>query len=344
MGSGFYHCTSRVVDRMRRFGEVEKEKLVRYMRLYERLYGLRVVTYCVMDNHFHILLEVPQPPKVMPSNEELIGLIRETHGDRVADCVRGWFVRWEEQGSFGQIEEERTRWFNQMWDLSHFIKIVKQRFTQWFNGTRGEARRVGTLWEGRFRSTLVEDGEALQTIAAYIDLNPVRAGMVKDPKDYRWSGYGEACAGQARAQAGLMRAAQASDFTRGVKSAEEKGVGHSLAMGFELLPWYREQLFGRGLETHDAGGKLVRRGFTEEEIQAVRDVGGRLPRHVYLRQRVRYFSDGFAIGSRAFVEAIFQARRDCFSSKRTTAARRLKGLELASTLRVARDLAVRPTG
>ncbi|MGE3312392.1 MAG: transposase, partial [Limisphaerales bacterium] len=61
-----------------------------------------------------------------------------------------------------------------MYDVSAFMKLVKQRFTQWYNRRVG---RKGTLWEDRFRSVLVEGaGDALVTMAAYIDLNPVRAG------------------------------------------------------------------------------------------------------------------------------------------------------------------------
>jgi putative transposase len=77
-----------------------------------------------------------------------------------------------------------------MWDASHFMKLLKQRFMQWYNGRR--ARR-GTLWEERFRSVVVEGtGLALGAMAAHIDLNPVHAGLLKDPKDYRWSGGGKA--------------------------------------------------------------------------------------------------------------------------------------------------------
>ncbi len=94
-----------------------------------------------------------------------------------------------------------------MHDLSEFMKGLKQRFTQWFNGSHG---RSGTLWEGRFKSVLVEDGYAARVMAAYIDLNPVRAGMVARPEDYRWSSYGEAMrpgasAGRAKARAGICR-------------------------------------------------------------------------------------------------------------------------------------------
>jgi hypothetical protein len=91
-----------------------------------------------------------------------------------------------------------------MGDVSHYMKSLKQRFTQWFNRTR-QSRRKGTLWEERFKSVLVEGTvEALSTVAAYIDLNPVRAAIVSDPKDYRWSGYGAAVGGSQRACEGLQ--------------------------------------------------------------------------------------------------------------------------------------------
>jgi len=59
-----------------------------------------------------------------------------------------------------------------MWDISGYLQRLKQRFTQWFNRRQG---RRGVLWEG--------SGDPLSTMAAYIDLNPVRAGLVEDPKN-----------------------------------------------------------------------------------------------------------------------------------------------------------------
>jgi len=50
--------------------------------------------------------------------------------------------------------------------------------------------RSGYLWGDRFKSVLIEKGEGLLNCLAYIDLNPVRAGIVKRPEDYRWSGIG----------------------------------------------------------------------------------------------------------------------------------------------------------
>ena len=69
---------------------------------------------------------------------------------------------------------------------SLLMKHLGQRYVQYVNKTY---RRSGTLWEGRFRSSLVQrDGYALKC-QRYIELNPVRAGMVRHPRDYAWSSY-----------------------------------------------------------------------------------------------------------------------------------------------------------
>jgi REP element-mobilizing transposase RayT len=324
-----YHCVSRIVDKQFVLQNVEREQFVRLMRTYEKLYALEVITFCVMSDHFHILVRVPARPAGLPDDESLVALVRDAHGSGTAERLSGWLARWREMGNDAAAETERERWFRQMWDVSQFMKVLKQRFTQWFN-RRQPVRRRGTLWEERFHSVLVEDGGALHAMAAYIDLNPVRAGMVDDPKDYRWCGYGEACATDGRARQGLLRAAQASDPTRD--------------SAFDTLAWYREQLFGRGFERHNELGQVVRRGFTEEEIERVRSEQGRLPRHEYLRLRIRYFTDGLILGSAAFVEKVFQARRDWFGQSRKTAARRLVGLDRGDPLRSARALKLRPLG
>ena len=105
-------------------------------------------------------------------------------------------------------EEIRSRYTRRMHDLSEFMKSLLERFTKWFNRKHS---RSGHLWEDRFKSVIVESGVAARTMAAYIDLNPVRAGMVKDPADYRWSSYGEAVGGGKKgngkkAREGLVRA------------------------------------------------------------------------------------------------------------------------------------------
>lgn len=90
-----------------------------------------------------------------------------------------------------------------MGDQSAFMKIVKQRFSRWFNR---EHARYGTLYANRFNSILLEggNGQALVTVAACIALNPIRSGLVKRPQAYRFSGYAEALAGNKKALQGLQ--------------------------------------------------------------------------------------------------------------------------------------------
>ena len=70
--------------------------------------------------------------------------------------------------------------------LAQMMQAVGRRYVRYFNDRQN---RTGTLWEGRFKSSLIESERYLLACMAYIDLNPVRAGMVQQPGNYRWSGY-----------------------------------------------------------------------------------------------------------------------------------------------------------
>lgn len=76
------------------------------------------------------------------------------------------------------------------------MKALGQRYVQYVNR---QYRRSGTLWEGRFRSCLVQQDEYLLSCHRYIELNPVRAGMVAHPGDYPWSSYRSNGQGEANA-------------------------------------------------------------------------------------------------------------------------------------------------
>ena len=70
--------------------------------------------------------------------------------------------------------------------ISKTLQSVGRRYVQYFNYTY---KRSGTLWEGRYRATVVDSERYLLTLMRYIELNPVRAGMVAAPQDYPWSSY-----------------------------------------------------------------------------------------------------------------------------------------------------------
>jgi putative transposase len=71
--------------------------------------------------------------------------------------------------------------------LPQFMQAVGRSYVRYFNDRHG---RSGTLWEGRYRSTLIQADRYLLICMAYIDLNPVRAGMVSDARDFPWSSHG----------------------------------------------------------------------------------------------------------------------------------------------------------
>ena len=321
-----YHCLSRVVDRRFVLGPDEREKFIRLMRGYEAFCGVKVVTFCVLSNHFHILLEVPRrpPPELLPNDQELVARLKSADYSYSWATLKQTLERFRAEGHDAAAEELRERFFIRMWDVSWFMKMLKQRFSNWFNRRSG---RKGTLWEERFRSVLVEGaGPALATMAAYIDLNPIRAGMADDPKDYRWGGYAEAVGGGRLAREGLQVAIQAR-------------LGRPVVPQ-RVMAEYRSFLFDSG-KAREPGrnGEPGRRGFTAQEIQTVLAEGGELELSDAFRCRARYFCDGAILGSRAFVEKFFQTHPTNFGATRKSGARKLNGIN-APGLFVGRALRV----
>ena len=203
-----YHAISRVVDRRFVFGDAEREHFRMFMRMQENFSGCRVLAYCIMSNHFHLLLEVPPMPSGGISDEELLKRLHAIYTEAFVAEVGKELAEARAAGQARRVEEIRGRYLYRMHNLSEFMKTLLQRFTRWFNRIH---ERSGTLWEERFKSVIVESGIAARTMAAYIDLNPVRAGMVSDPAEYRWSSYGEAIGGGnkgngKKAREGLVRA------------------------------------------------------------------------------------------------------------------------------------------
>lgn len=100
-------------------------------------YKVRLYAYCLMPNHFHLLI---------------------------------------------QAGDSRT--------ISKFMHWIKLGYTIYFNA---KYYKIGHLWQGRFKSSPVMTGQYLVNVATYIENNPVRADMVKDPAEYEWSSYKERC-------------------------------------------------------------------------------------------------------------------------------------------------------
>ena len=190
--AAIHHSVSRIVWREMAFGEAEKERFVRALRKWGAFCLVRVLTCCVMGNHFHVLVEVPERPGKGPPDGELLEHLGLIYGAGRLAGIRRELGQCRGQGDHGAAAALRERYLRRMRELSVFMKAVKQEFTVWWNRRHG---KEGNLWQDKFRSVLVEEGHAARVVAGHIDLNPVRAGMVGEAGSYRWSGWGEAVAG-----------------------------------------------------------------------------------------------------------------------------------------------------
>jgi putative transposase len=323
-GIGCYHVTSRIVDRSFKMDEDEREIFLHILRKAEVFSGVRVLTYAILSNHFHILLDVPVQPIL--DDTELLRRVKALYGSMEAERYKERWDDWRKGGLGQLVEREQDVLRRRMGDISPFMKLLKQCYSISYNQRHS---RTGTLWEGRYVSLLVEgESRALSTVAAYIDLNPVRAGIVRDPAEYRWSGYGQACGGSAFARQGILAI---QSFGKEAQKADVLGA----------MAAYRTSLYAHGEERRDEAGRLQRVGFSPEEAREVIERAGRMALPDLLRCRVRYFRDGLAFGSRAFVESVFERNRAYFGAKRKTGARKMRFC-LDEGFCTARDLRVVP--
>ena len=267
------------------FDERAKEILRKMIWQVADFSGVEVLTYCVMSNHFHVLVRVPVPNQL--SDAELLRRYRVLYPKPTKFQTAAIEVMEKQLAEDGEEAAAiRRKLLARMGDVSEYMKAVKQRFSVWYNRSHG---RVGTLWSERFKSVLVEGrGNPLQTMAAYIDLNPVRAGLVADPKDYRFCGYAEALAGVPGARRGL----------REIWQAYAHGSERSKLSIDEALRMHRELIFG-----HRAAEPGLPEMERERALKVLGKGGAALPKATVLRCRVRYFTDGAILGTEDYVRS-----------------------------------------
>ena len=315
-GAACYHVMSRTVNGEFLFGATEKEAFRRMMWRMAQFSGVEIFTYVVMDNHFHILLKIPEREKWLLRFEDkegeesgagegrLLTHLSTVYSKAFLKQLRNELKSLRERGMEEAVVKILQRFKDRFCDVSLFTKELKERFSRWFNKQNG---RRGTLWMDRFKSVLVEGEVALATMAAYIDLNPVRAGITDDPMFYEFSGYGDAAGGSKRARRGLCKALNLPQ-----DSWESRG-----------LPRYRLFLFDEGLSVEPESKSLGkgkskgrRRGIKKEaRIKVVERKGEATPAQA-LRKRVVSFSNGVAVGSENFVRRIAERYQDEFDRKK----------------------------
>ncbi len=349
-----YHAITRTSRGQFLFGDLEKDRMRKMIWQMADFCGVEVLTYAVMSNHVHLVVRVPvkESMEVVNGAAGAEGIPAVAGADDLvanAEVLRRYGVLYgksamqeAERNLTGASEEIwqdfRKQYLPMMHDLSWFMRLLKQRFARWFNAFH---KTFGTLWAERFTSVIVEgEGDALLATCAYVDLNPVRAKLVADPKDYQWSGYGEAVGGKAVARKGLARA------------TGEAGVNVKELTRDELAWKYDQQASGSWKAVQEryrlilyAVGQVpkVKHGraqgvISEAAGEAVQRADGQLPWAVALRDRVRYFSRSGILGTKEFVDRVFALKRGHFPVTRHDGARKLRGPVDWGGMRSLRDL------
>jgi putative transposase len=325
-GRSFYHCISRFVHGLFIFGTsggrcAEAEEFLSLMRRWAAFTGIRIVDYVLMANHFHRLCQVPEPKPLTQS--ELLERIETGYGSERVEELGEQLARFAQQPD-GVEQSKRLFDFylRQMNDLSIFMKLLKGYFAQQYNRRH---KRHGTLWSERFKSVLLEGGPAVAAIAAYIDLNPVRAGLCEDPKDYRYCGYAEAIA---------KESATALEGLRIILNLPPS------ASREEVETEYRKRLYLKGAVASENKAPAFDLGKAQKVVEQEK---GELSLGERLRCKIRYFSDGVILGSQTFVETHFQRLKEKFGYKRKRGPTVLNILGLGE-LSVFRKLRVRTFG
>ncbi len=275
-----YHCLSRTVNKEFLWNDQAKEIFRKQLWKTAAFCGVEVLAYCFMSNHFHILVRVVTGRSAKLANDELLERLRNFYTNPKDVLVLAELQAGLCSQDAQQQVTTRRRLLARMDDVSAFMKLLKQRFSIWYNRSHG---RVGTHWCERFQSLLVEDTpHALRLVLAYIALNPVRAGLCRDPKDYRFSSYAEALAGNPQALSALRQIMR-----------EKTDAG--------ALAEFRNFIYAIGLmPKKDGTGSCI----APEEARKVLQQGGKLPVAVLFSSKINYFIRGVVLGSREFLQEI----------------------------------------
>ena len=219
-----------------------------------------------MGNHYHIVLEFEAP-----------GFLSSSELRRRAEVLYPGASGEEKLSYWGEADWIR---FNQrLHNLSDFMKDVQQSFTRWYNRKHN---RKGHFWAERFKSTILANP---LNAMLYVELNPVRAGLVERPEDFK----GSACFLRSAGQAKWMM-----PLTEIVGITEKK----------EAEIHYRSLLYWRGtVPTKENQARIPEKIIRLEEKRGFKERGRFL-------KKVAWYKDGMAVGTREQIAGLLEKARD----------------------------------
>ena len=191
----YYHIVSRCNNRSFLFSEGRlKDTLKDLLERAAAFSGVELRAFCLMDNHFHLVVKVVKPETEIPADEVIrrIGVLK---GPAVLGRLQ---ASWKNLGE-AALESRLAPYRRRMHRLGEFVKTFKEFVSL---ACKKASPHTGSIFEGRFSSTLVEDGRYLANCIRYVEYNPIRAGIVRRAADYRWSSRNVAAANETACLAG----------------------------------------------------------------------------------------------------------------------------------------------
>jgi len=279
-----YHVMSRTALEGYPLDDADKDFFISQVMKLSKLYFTEVFGFCCMGNHFHLLVRMW--PGEHYSDAELKKRLNDFYGE-ARELTDGQLPLWRQK----------------LESLSEYVREIKLRFTRYYNKRYG---RRGYFWGDRFKSVVVENGQTLINCLAYIDLNPIRAGLVSRPEDYRWNSIGY------HVQTNNKGRFLSLDF--GLK---EFGVPGNK----ERVRRYRQFLYETGAMDSGKGGRL-----DPSVVEREKRNDFELTRAQRFKYRTRYFTDSGIIGSKAFVSATYRRVKDVYGAKRDKLPKPVAGI------------------
>ena len=282
-----YHVMSRTALGGFPLADVEKDFMLELIKRYASLYFTEILGFCLMGNHFHLLVKMFPESKF--TDNDIRKRIERFYGDS----------RTFTEGQMPYFREKLS-------SLSEFIREIKVGFARYFNKRHN---RRGYFWGDRFKSVIVDKGETLINCLAYIDLNPLRAGIVGRPEDYRWNSLGY------HVQANNRDNFLSTDF--GLTEFNVKSIK-------ERIRRYRRYVYEAGAVNRPEKGKV--KVIDPKVLKKERIRGFEFSRSDRFRYRTRYFTDSGVIGSKEFVAKTYVRFKHLFHSKNEKKPKPVQGL------------------
>jgi REP element-mobilizing transposase RayT len=262
-GGGWYHVHSSVAGVSGEYvlaDPVCQKKLIYLLKFYSRIYCCEIASFSIMGNHWHGILNFETRYEM--TQDELYRHAREFYpSEQSKKMLEQW------------AQEKWDRFAKRIFDISEFMRNVQAAFATWYNKLHC---RKGRFWADRYKSVCLGDLQAVQDCMLYVDLNPVRAGLVERPQQWKGSSI-------------YYREINKADWLLSLKSICD------LKTEKAALIDYLSRLYYRGNIPTAPGQAKIPDSVLQEEASRGFTVSG-----IYLK-RIRYFADGLAIGSEAFI-------------------------------------------